>query len=229
MSEEVFQIRDQLVQLANTTYNGSYLYSGLVSGTPAYSAATYTNGSGESLERYTYVSADGSDQTRTIRISDSLTVTENTPGSEVFDGAIQALERLGRSLAGFRTEPAAVNGSNVATPTAPDGTGTAYDLSLTTERAEQTEDILNAMQLIDLAKEGDIIREQTNLAGRMKRLESTKVVLDLANTSLKEVLSTLQDSDIVDAASKLSLAQSALEASYSVTGKVLNLSILNYL
>lgn len=229
LSEEVFQIRDQLVQLANSTYEGSYLYSGYVTDTPPYSATTYTNGSGPGLERYVYLSADGHDQTRTVRISDNLTVRENTAGEDIFDGGLQALERLGRALAGYRTDPDAVNGSNVATPTAPDGTGTAYDLTLKADITEQTNDILNSIELLDMARENDVIDERNNLAGRMKRLDSTRQVLELADTSLKDYLSKLQDAEIVESASELSLSQTALEASYSVTSRVLSLSIMNYL
>lgn len=228
LSEEIFQIRDQLAQLANTKHNDSYVYSGYVDDTPPFSAATYANGTGQQAERFEYITADGATSTRNVKISDTLNIRQNTPGDEVFNGAIWSLERLGRALAGFRTDPDSVT-AGAPTAIAPDGSGTAYDLTNPAEVTEQTQDILNSIDLLDFARERDISQERTNVAGRMTRLESAKDVLELNNNSLDELLSNLRDADIVDSATNLSLAQTALEAAYSVTTRVLNLSILSYL
>lgn len=228
LSEEIFQLRDQLIQIANTKHNDSYLYSGYADNTPPFSATTYTNGTGEAQERYIYTTADGATSTRTVKISDTLNVRQNTAGSDVFNGAVWALERLGRALAGFRTEPDALSGGAPAA-VAPDGTATAYDLTQAADVTEQTNDILNAIDLLDIAREQDISQERTNLAGRMVRLDSSREVLEVSNTTLDELLADLRDADIVDSASKLTEAQNALQASYSVTTRLLNLNILSYI
>ena len=219
LAEEVFQLRDEMVSLANSKYLGSYIFSGNATDTPAYSAAAYTEGgSAASKERYVYTTALGCDDTRSVEISDGLSLQVNTPGNLIFDNAIQALERLGRSLQGYATTPASG---------APDGGGSAY--SMPADFSVQTEDIRDAMELLDTARESDIEPQRVNLGGRLKRLETAKSLLEMNITSAKLVLSDLRDADIVDSATNLSMAQTALEASLTVTMQTLNMTILDYL
>jgi len=120
LAQEVFEIREHMVSLANSQYMGRYVYAGAADDNPAYSRNTdYVEPAtgGLSAYRYTFSANDGSTTQRTVQVTQDLSVTVNTPGSQVFDGAIQGLERLGRALYGYRTEP--------ATGT-PDGTGTAF-------------------------------------------------------------------------------------------------------
>ncbi|RIL09741.1 MAG: flagellar biosynthesis protein FlgL, partial [Proteobacteria bacterium] len=42
-------------------------------------------------------------------------------------------------------------------------------------------------------------------------------------------LSTLQDADVAESATSLTQAQTALEASYAITTRILNLNILDFL
>jgi flagellar hook-associated protein 3 FlgL len=219
LAEEVFQLRDQMVSLANSTYQGMHIYSGAASDVAPYGTpATYDNGSGAGLSRYVYTTNAGSGTVKSIAVGDNLTVDINTAGNQVFDNAIQGLERLGRALQGYRTEP---------DTGAPDGSGTAY--SMPADYQEQTQDIKKAMDLLDQARQTDIEPERVSVGGRMKRVEIAQSLLEMNSTNSKEELSKMQDADIADAATRLQLAQTALEASMSVTVRALDLSILKYI
>lgn len=218
LSAEVFQLRNQLVTLANTKFQGQYLYSGSRTDTQPYpipATAQYTNGQGESLPRYGYA---GNDATRTVEVAEGVSITMNTDGSRVFDNALWALDRLGRALQGYRTEPDTGQ---------PDGSGTAYVLPDDVE--EQRADILAAIDLLDSAREVDINPERTDVAARLNRIQTVESLLKSNKLSTERVLSGFTDADIVDSATKLTMAEEALNASMSVTAKVMGLSILNYL
>lgn len=219
ISKEVLQLRDQLVSLANTTYQGKYLYGGAVDSTAPFTAASYANSSStESAQRWGYTTADGSSLTKTVQITDDQSVTINSSGGGVFGDAISALERLGRSLEGFRTSPSTG---------APDGSGTAY--TLPADRTEQTADIKSALDLISAARLQDILPERVAVASRLKRLETTVSVLDLSKSSAEEALSNMQSVDVAEAATQLSQAQTALQAALTVSSKLMRQSIMDYL
>lgn len=219
MSKEVFQLRDQLVSLANTTYQGKYLYGGAVDNTAPFTAAAYASAtSAEAGQRWVYTSADGGNLTKSVQITDDHSVAINSSGGNVFSGAIIALERLGRSLEGYRTSPASG---------APDGTGTAY--TLPTDRAEQTADIKASLDLLSSARTQGILPERVSVASRLQRLETTVSVLDLSKSSAEEALSNMQGTDMAEAATQLSQAQTALQAALTVSTRLMRQSIMDYL
>jgi flagellar hook-associated protein 3 FlgL len=218
LAEEVFQIRDHLVSLANSQYQGSYVFGGLNDDVAPYSQDVYLNGTGEGLERWVYNNVNGNDMTKTVRITDNLTMTVNTPGQNIFNNAIYAMEQLGRSLQGFDT---------VFVAGVPDGTGNAY--TFPADYDQQTLDIQAALDRLETARTNDVMPELVNMAGRMARLDTAESLLELSEVSTNEVLSKLQDTDMIESASNLSIAETALQASLSVTSQILKLSILNYI
>lgn len=228
MSGEIFELRDHLVSLANSQYQGAYVFHGALSDIPPYSENTpYTNPpivgtpavNPQVNQRYTYDTSVGSTLQNSVKITEDFSITTNTPGNTVFDRAIEGLERLGRAMAGYRSTPAA--------QATTDGGGTAYVFP--TEFNQQTQDILASIDVIDTARESDIMPERVAVAGRMKRVETAESLLELTKVNTTEVLSGLQDADIFESATELQNAQTALEASLTVNSRLLNLSILNYL
>jgi len=77
IAQNLVGIQAQLVQLANTSLGGSYLFGGTAS-----TAAPYTLDS-TSPSGVTY---NGNDQTNTVQIADGLNVQTNMPGSQLFQG-----------------------------------------------------------------------------------------------------------------------------------------------
>lgn len=219
MASEAFQLRDAMVSLANSQYQGRYVFGAADDDDPPYDAATYTEpSSGSASERYVFDAESGTSTTRSVNVADNLSVRVNTAGDTVFDNAIQGLERLGRALQGVRT---------TLTGGVPDGGGTAY--TFPTDLGEQTAEIQATIEVLNQARTDDVMPERVDIAGRLKRLETAEKVLELGKATAEEILGGLQSADIAESASALSNAQVALEASFAVSSRVLNQSILDFL
>jgi len=220
LAAEVWELRDHLVTLANSQYQGKYVYGGAADNAAPYTAGAYDEpAEGSASRRYSYTAAVGSDLVRQVNITDDTRVNANTPGNTIFDNAIHALERLGRALEGFNTD-LDVNG-------VPNGQGAAMDLPA--EKDQQTTELQGIIDLFDTAREEDFMPEQVSLGGRMKRLQSAEAVLEMSSFSAQDVLNRLQNADFVESAGHLAEAQGALEASLAVSARVLNQSILDFL
>lgn len=224
MAQEVFEIREHVVALANSQYQGKYVFAGAADGTPAFSkvgapgyAAPTT---GPASDRYVYTTQPGGTLGRSVQVGEDVNVDVSTPGSAIFGNAIAGLEQLGRALQGFST---------VKDPTTglPTGAGTAFNLPQ--EYDLQTAEIRNALDTFSRAKEQDIQLERVSVGGRLRRLDTATSVLGLSKVTAQEVLNGLQNADITESASNLADAQSALEASFTITSRILKVSILDYL
>lgn len=219
LAAEVFQIRDHLVSLANSTYQGKYVWGGADDDDPPFDKQTYTNPStGGGHDRWVFDAETGTSLMRDVKITDDLTLTVNSNGNTIFGGAIASLERLGRSLDGYATDP------TVGTPT---GAGTAYNFP--TDYQAQTTDIKTALDLIETERSTSLQNERVTIGGKMRRIETAESLISVTKISAQQALDALQNTDVTDAASKLTLAQNALQASYIVSNKVMNLSILDFI
>jgi len=220
LAEEIYQLRDHVVSLANSQYQGRYVYGGADDDDPPYDQTTYTlpATATEAQERWVFDGELGTSVPRSVQITDDLNIRVNTPGNQLFDTTIQALERMGRAMSGYTTTPASG---------APDGGGVAYVFP--TDFAQQTADIRATIDLLDTAREQQILPERVSLGGRLRRLETGESLLELTKTTAEEVLARLQNTDETESAAGMAQAQTALEASYNVTARVLRLSIMDYI
>ena len=219
LAEEVFQLRDQVAGLGNSSYQGRYVYGGADDDDPPFDASLYDEpATGPASVKYEFDAEIGTSQERAVKITDDVSVSINTPGSQVFGTTIEALERLGRSLVGYATTPASGT---------PDGGGTAY--TFPTDYVTQTNDIKATIDLLTKARDEEVIPERTMLGGKMRRLETAEALLSLTKTSAQEVLSRIQNADETESVANLTQAQTALQASYSVTAKALRLTIMDFL
>ncbi len=220
MAAEVWQLREHLLTLANAKYQGKYIYNGTADATAPFQPTTYTNGgSADSLERYQFnpTNLAGANDERTIRLSDDLTVDISSDGGSLFSNAIYGLERLGRALEGYRTTVVA---------DVPTGAGTAF--TFPADLAEQTADIRTALDLFNTA--GDSIQvSRVTLGSQLRTIDTANGLMQLNRTSALQALEQIQDTDTVEAAAQLAQAQTSLQASLTISSKVLNLSILDYL
>lgn len=219
LAEEVFQLRDQMANLANSTYQGRYVYAGVDDDDQPFDQGTYDEPAtgGAVAVRWIFDGEPGKDVDKTVRVTDEISVSLTTPANELFGGSMEALERLARALGGYKTEP--------STGT-PDGTGDAY--TFPDDFHKQTADIKAVIDLLNQARDKDLVPERITLGGRLRRLETGQALMELTKNSAKEVLSRLQDADETETAANLQQAQTALQASYSITAKILRLSILDY-
>lgn len=223
MADEAYALLDEFASLANGQYLGKYVYGAADDDDPPFdhNAAFYANPGGGARESgsYQHDGELGTSLTRSVQITDSLQVTVNSDGGALFTNGLIALERLARSLAGYETLP--------AVPGVPDGTGAAYVFPADASR--QTQDIKDALDLVDAARQTDIVPEKTSLAGRLKRLQTAEGLLEQTKLSLTTVLSRIRDADFTESATNLTQVQQTLEASMSVSARLLNLSLLDFI
>ncbi|MCB0353433.1 MAG: hypothetical protein KDD64_07915 [Bdellovibrionales bacterium] len=225
MAQEVYELREFLVSLANTKYQDQYIFSGNSDNTPAFSGdhnafADPPEDVPASID-YQYDGATGASSTRSVNVTDTLAVQVNQNGEDLFGDAIRGLTQLGRALEGYRT------GYTGNPPLPDDAASTPY--TFPGETAAQTQDIQAALDVISGAREDDIIRTRTNIAGRLRRVETADSLLNLSKDAAQKTLASLQEADVIESASLLTNAQTALNASLTVTTQILRQSILDYL
>ncbi|MCC6933917.1 MAG: hypothetical protein IT292_11820 [Deltaproteobacteria bacterium] len=226
MAQEVLQLRDQLVGLINTRSQGSYIYGGADDDDPPFDIADDVTGGYDipgdpnlpASIRYVFDAEEGTDVTKTIQVTDSDAVRLNTSAS-IFENAVAAIERLGRSLAGYKTEPDA--------PTLPDGTGDAYVFP--DEYTVQTHDILECLDLLESASVNDIEIERTSVGSRNNRLYQSRDILELIKLNTEKARSAIQDTDIFSVASELSGMELSLQALLLSGARINDMTILNYI
>lgn len=225
---ELYEIREQVVSLANTQYLGRYVFSGQADDAPAYSldgANPFTvpaDTSDRASFNYVYNTNGGSDQARSVNLTESVNIDLVKPGNDIFDRAIRGLTQLTRSLDGYQTvwtttDPPVPDGANSDSYTFPD------------EYEQQTQDIQDALTLIDQARSEDISPARTDIGGRMRRVQTAENLLELNERSATDILSNLQEADLIESASSLTEAQTTLNAALTVTTQLLRQSILDYL
>ena len=224
IADEVFQLRDQLVSLGNSTYQGLYIYGAADDDDAPFDSAQYTQAPLDPTQaadrRYFFDAEAGTAVTRSVQISDSETVRVVTPGDQIFAGAIGAIERLGRALEGYRTGLDPVSGL-------PDGTGTAFTLPL--EEPAQQDAILRALDALESARTTDIGAEITSLGSRSARLEQVSTVLTSIRANTDGARAAIQDADPFASASQYANLQASLQALLASGAQINNLSLLNYL
>lgn len=74
-----------------------------------------------------------------------------------------------------------------------------------------------------------VLSNRTDLGARMNRLESQKNVIEEMKSSLTKVLSDKQDVDFMQVISDLTKQQTAFEAAIAASGKISQVSLLDYL
>jgi flagellar hook-associated protein 3 FlgL len=221
-AKEIFEIRDHIVQLANSKYQDRYIYGGADDDDPPFDESTYAVPVGTAAETKRFAYDDttvepGNALSRTINLTDDFTMTITSPGNNLFGNALTALEKIGRALAGYTTD---------VLP-GPVYTGTAY--TFPTDVELQTRHIKDGMDQLDDARKTYVMPERISLGAKLKRIDTAEAILDLTKSDAKSVLASLQDADLDVSATNLSQAETGLNASYAVSSKVLQLSILNYL
>jgi flagellar hook-associated protein 3 FlgL len=222
LAAEVFSLRDSLVGLANSRYQGRFIYGGADDDDEPFDPLTYTNSrfAGDPAGvRYVFDAEPGTDQTRDVEISDSDPVRVNSSGGDIFSNGIASLERLGRALVGFRTTPEDLS-------TLPDGGGVAFNFPA--EYGEQTSDIRECIDLLEEARL-DISGERTSVGGRMNQIVQAESILSTLNANLTNARSTYQDADPFLAASNLANLEVALRGTLASGARLQNLSLLDFL
>ncbi|MFI5269677.1 MAG: flagellin, partial [Chloroflexota bacterium] len=151
LGQEVGQLQQQMLGVANSTFQGNYIFAGTAAG-PAYSADAFSPDG---------VNYHGNINVNQVEVAAGAKVTVNVPGSQIFQNGsgsmFQALQDLKTALASNNPAGAqtAVGGLNAA----------LSQLSQQRVFYGSTIDRLNSTQTVLKNEESDLTQQQTTLVG----------------------------------------------------------------
>ncbi len=202
INDELKQIKDQIIALANTEYNGNYIYSGTKTGVMPFSV------SDDGSINYNGTPADG-DYKRAYHISDGVKESINLNGEAIF------------GLSVYNTETEKYDGyglfdviNNVINDI--DKVPTDFDAI-----RSHLDDIKSCQEAV--------VSFRTKLGALQNRLEMVTEQHDNSKITLDSLKENLQTVDIADIITRISQQQTALQASMYASSSMMKLSMLDYI
>ena len=202
IASELKQRVDSVKNYMNSKYLDNYVFSGTNTETPAYK--TQDDGT------VVYQGSSSSAQGRSLTIAEGKTMEYNITADSVFP---------------------------ITTTTNPDGTTTTEDFFSKMDELYNTlnqdpldyDAIRKNMDVLQNAQ-NKVVMAQGEFSARVSKLDTSKSLNETALTNLQEKKSDIEEVDITKAATELSSAKAALQASYLVSQQVLSgMSLLDYL
>ncbi|MBZ0254638.1 hypothetical protein K8I31_01160, partial [bacterium] len=95
-------------------------------------------------------------------------------------------------------------------------------------RADDTEGIQQSLEDIDIDLEA-ILSQRTTLGARINRLENSSARLQESEDSMREELSRIEDADLAELITDLTLSQNAFDAALQAAGRIVQQSLINYI
>ena len=210
LKTEIDEITKTMVDLANTEFNGNYMFAGANTKLLPYDMTD------DGKIVYTGTPHDNPDYVRQTEVADGVFEVINTTGDIVFgwyndendySGVMGALKILSNSIQDV------IDAKEAGDPAAETA---GYDKMRST------------LDMFDKSLD-EITTEQTKFGGVYNRLEMTESTLETNNENLTAYLSQIQDVDIAQAVSDWYQAQYAYQASLQVAAQSMNMSLLNYM
>jgi flagellar hook-associated protein 3 FlgL len=186
IAEEVRGILSQILNLANTSNQGTYLFAG----TAVTTAPFVLDATSPSGVRYV-----GNTGVNNVEVGEGETLPVNLPGSQIFSAAgadvFQALKDLADALQ----------------------SGTNIDAA--------NGEVQKAFQQVNT--------QRAFYGNSLSRLATSQMFLNQQSLQLKNAETSLVGADMAQAATNLTQAESALNATLAAGGKISQLSLLDYL
>jgi len=200
--EEVQQLLNQVVQVANTRFGNKYIFGGTRT-----NDAPYTTAGADVI--YNGTQSTGAYQ-RNIEIGSGVVITVNFPGDDIFG---QYDTGSGNEYGLINTLSTLINDLNtaIAAPTAAN-----YDA------------IRGNIDLLDNDLD-NVLSVQTTVGALVNRLDMTENRLQERTISLSKEYGSIQDVDLAKVISDLNFQESVFQTSLSATARVLQSSLLDYL
>ena len=184
-AEEVGQIFDQMVQLANTSVGGRYIFAGHHTDT-----APYTRD-----DAYNATCSGDTGEVRII-VGEDVDMAVNASGEDVFNGAVDVFDMLKALKEGLESnDTAAISG--------------------------QIEQLDTAMS--------QVLNERAKAGARLNRLEATENHWQDLRFNTQEMLSEIEDADLVTALTNLKSMETAYEAALRASASIIQPSLMNFL
>ena len=213
LADELVQLREQLIDTANGSVDGRYLFAGYQETSPpfavnpAYGPATY-NPADSATWPVTY---QGDGNVTRLEIDTGETMQVNLSGSDLFLGAASWDTVGANSIDSGR-----------------------FDLFAELTRAEEAlragDQAAMQASLTDLEGAADQNRRlRAQMGVRASRVETAKDYQAGLKVDLKQILSRYEDADAIAVFNDIIKQENAFQAALNVTGRVAQLSILDYL
>ncbi len=209
ISKEIDSIMDQMVQLGNTEINGRYIFGGAKT-----DSAPFTR-TGDDVA-YTGTPTTSTWQ-RSIAVADGSTVTVNTNGQNLL-GSVSVVS----------------TGPPLPATYSPDSSGifkTLADLKNNLAASTDTNQLSEIQKRLDDLTDNmnNVLTQQSTVGAVTNRLELTQSRIDERKSIFTQQYSSIQNVDQPTLITQLDSQENVLQASLSVTAKVLQDSLLKYL
>ena len=204
INDEIKQLKEQIVSMGNTKYQGSYIFAGNKTGTQPF----VINDDGSIS--YNGTPKDGAYK-REYAIADGVTVSINIAGDAAF---------------GYSTLKEA------GPPPVYEGEGLLHTVNTLTNLLDADEPDYDAIrsQLDGLdAAQNTILAARTEMGGVQSRLNMTNEQHENSKITYKTIQSNLQEVDVAQVVTELSTQQVALQASLYVGSQIMRISLLDYM
>ncbi|HFC98628.1 MAG TPA: flagellar hook-associated protein 3 [Thermosulfurimonas dismutans] len=204
IAKEVDNLLEEALSLANTTHAGRYVFAGnhptgYSAGKKPFELVKKALPGGEVVERVVY-HGGREDFYQGYAKGSKILVGRNGEEAIMASGIFETLIGLKKTL---------LNNNEV-------------------DPHQEVEDIQRHIARLDKVLQ-HLVQERTDLGARMDHLEvKENLYQDLQNT-LKENLSDVEDTDLLEAVSKLSAKQTAYEAALKAAARTMQLSLVNFL
>lgn len=201
IAQEIQQIQQQLLLTANTQMNGEYLFSGYRTQTAPFSLSALQPGA-DPVATYA-----GDTHVRSVQVGDNITLAVQSRGDLVFqgDGTADTVD-LFQTLADLEV---ALRNNNVD-DTDPASVGQMVDD-------------------LDLAM-NQVLSEITSVGANLNRIQNNREHFESQKETLKSFLSSIEDVDMSEVAFDYQSANTALQATITAAGNIMNLpSLMDFL
>lgn len=201
LAQDVDGLISELVDLANTQYDGRYIFAGLKTLTRPF---VLTKNAGTPSYTVTYEGADGSKQ---IEVEPGTTMQVNTNGGEAF---MQGIAEAG--------------GMNVFQILV-----ALRDHLLAGDASATFQDDIASDIAATQAAQDRIMNLVTGIGAKVRRLDRASMKLSQDEVELEALLSNTEDADVFKAITDLQLQETVYRAALGAAAGIMQTSLLDYL
>ena len=223
LADELVQLKQEMLDAANGNVDGKYIFSGYQEENKPFSInAAYTEAAYDPNDHTTWPVLYAGDENATfVEISSGEQLQANLTGNDLFLGSTSWNPPPYNP-----PDPAgnAVNGIDAG----------RFDLFAEITQAEEAirandqAAMQTSLQDLDGAAEQNR-RLRSQLGNRAKRVETAMIHQEEAKIDLKQVLSRYEDADAIEVFNDIVQQETAFQAALSITSKVSQLSILDFI
>jgi len=213
IAEEIKELRNQLVQIGNTTYAGSYIFSGFKTDKPLLSEdGSYNVGGGTTLNL---------DEVIEVNIGIGDRIGENVVGQRIF-GLYLSSADLDKTTADSLKQQAGVNSGDSSQLIE------VFDQLISDLSSDNTSGISSALSRIE-GHMDNINAIRAEIGVKTNRIELTTNRIEDDTVNLKELLSKNEDADIAEVIMNLKMEEYVYNASLSGGAKIIQPTLVDFL